>query len=267
MRRPGVHGEAPLAPHARHVGAVEDGEREAEARFHLVAPLLQHRRRTRHHDPVHPPAQQQFTRDQPRLDRLAEADVVGDEQVDPRQTERLPQRFELVGVDADPGAKRRLEEVRIGGRDAVPRQRAQVGREQRRLVEALSGDGPPAVVLQDPGVQLVLPEHGQRLALGIVVEAGQVHEGRLALAVRLGDLLDEIAALADERDPARFGDGLAGGWRVPVRFGGRLARGTGTVPSWPGSVPSWQRRSPALYKGALETIGSRDTPGCRRARK
>ena len=160
MRRPGVHGEAPLAPHARHVGAVEDGEREAEARFHLVAPLLQHRRRTRHHDPVHPSAQQQLARDQPRLDRLAEADVVGDEQVDARQAQRLPQRFELVGVDADPGAERRLEEVRIGGRDAVPRQRAQVGGEQGRLVEALSGDGPPAVVLQDPGVQLVRPAAG-----------------------------------------------------------------------------------------------------------
>ena len=55
------------------------------------------------------------------------------------------------------------------------------------------------------------PEHGQRLALGIVVEAGQVHERRFALAARLGDLLDEPAALADERDPARCGRGPDGG--------------------------------------------------------
>ena len=209
MRRPGVHGEAPLAPHAGHVRAVEDREREAEARFHLVAPLLQHRRRTRHDDPVHAPAEQQFAGDQSGLDRLAEADVVGDEQVDPRQAQRLPQRFYLVGVDADSGAERRLEQVRIGRGDAVPRQRAQVGREQRRLVEVFPGDGLPAVVLQNPGVQLVLPEHGQRLALRVVVEAGQVDEGRLVFPGRLGNFLDEVTALADESDPARFGAGTA----------------------------------------------------------
>ena len=157
MRRPGVDGEAPLAAHSGDVCAIEDREREPEARLHLVTPLLQHRRRTGDHDPIDPPAQQQLARDQAGLDRLAETDVVGDEEIDARQPERLSQRLELVGIDADAGSKRRLKELRIGRGDAAPGQGAQVGGEQRRIVEALARDGAPAIADQNPGVQLVLP--------------------------------------------------------------------------------------------------------------
>ena len=204
MRCPGVDREAAFPAHAGHICAVENRERESEARFHLVAPLLQHRRRAGDDDAIDPPAEQQLARDQARLDRLAEADIVGDEEVDARQTQRLAQGCELVRIDMDACAERRLKEVRVGRRHAVPGQGAEVGGEQGGIVEALARDGPPSIVLQHPGVQLVLPEHHQWLALGIVVEAGQVDEGGLALSVRLGDFLDEVPALADECDPARF---------------------------------------------------------------
>lgn len=41
--------------------------------------------------------------DQTRCDGLAEADVVGDEEIDSRKTERLAQGIELVGRDLDAG--------------------------------------------------------------------------------------------------------------------------------------------------------------------
>ena len=84
-----------------------------------------------------------------------------------------------------------LEEVRVGGRDAVPAQRVEEGRELARLVEALGGEIPPALLFEDPAVELVVPEDLERLALGVVVRAGQLHDGRTGRRPDLDDLLDE----------------------------------------------------------------------------
>ena len=64
--------------------AVEDGEDEPEARFHLVAPLFEHRGRTGDDDSVDAPSQEEFARDEACLDRLSESYVVGYEEVDTR---------------------------------------------------------------------------------------------------------------------------------------------------------------------------------------
>ena len=180
VRAPRVDAEAALAAHPRQVGAVEDLEHEAEALLELGLPLLEDRGRRRDDDGLGLLAQQQLARDEPGLDGLAEAGVVGDEEVDARQPERLAQRLHLVGVDLDAGAERRLEEVRVGGRDAVPAQRVQEGGELARRVEALGGEVLPALFLQDAAVELVVPEDVERLALGVVVGAGQADEGGLA---------------------------------------------------------------------------------------
>ena len=177
MRAPRVHAEAALAAHPRQVGAVEDLEHQAEALLELGLPLLEDRGRRGDDDGLRLLAQEQLARDQARLDRLAEAGVVGDEEVDARQPERLAQRLHLVGVDLDAGAERRLEEVRVGGRDAVPAQRVQKGGELARRVEALGGEVLPALLLEDPAVELVVPEDLQRLALGVVVRAGEDNQG------------------------------------------------------------------------------------------
>ena len=180
VRAPRVHAEAALAAHPRQVGAVEDLEHEAEALLELGLPLLEHRRRRRDDDRLGLLAQEQLARDQAGLDRLAEAGVVGDEEVDARQAQRLAQRLHLVGVDLDAGAERRLEEVRVGGRDAVPAQRVEEGGELARGVEALGREILPALLLEDPAVELVVPEDVERLALGVVVGAGEPDEGGLA---------------------------------------------------------------------------------------
>ena len=141
------HGLTPKPRSRRTRGdvvAVEDLEDEAEALLELGLPLLEHRRRRRDDDRLRLLAQQQLARDQAGLDRLAEAGVVGDEEVDAREPQRLAQRLHLVGVDLDAGAERRLEEVRVGGGDAVPAQRVEEGGELARVVEALRARGRPS---------------------------------------------------------------------------------------------------------------------------
>ena len=54
-------------------------------------------------------ADDEFQRDQPGLDGLAEAHVVGDEQVDPRHLDGPHHRVKLVVLDVDAAAERRLE--------------------------------------------------------------------------------------------------------------------------------------------------------------
>ena len=122
---PRVDPEAPLLANPRKIRAVENHEDEAEAFLHLRLPLLQHRRGRGDHDRFRLLAKQQLARDEAGLDGLPETRVVGDEEVHSRQAERLAQRLHLIGVDLDAGAKRRLEEVRIGGGDAVPAERMQ----------------------------------------------------------------------------------------------------------------------------------------------
>ena len=129
--------------------------------------------------------------DEARLDGLAKPGVVGDEKVDARQPEGLAQRLHLVGVNADSGPERRLEEARVGRGDAVPAQRVKEGRELPRRVEALGGQVRPAFVLEDLPVELVVPEDGQGLSLRIVVGATEPDDERLARTLRLEDLLDQ----------------------------------------------------------------------------
>ena len=60
--------------------------------------------------------EQQLGEDQPRLDGLAEADVVGDEQADTRHAQRLEERNELVALHAHPAMERTRN--RLPGRRA-----------------------------------------------------------------------------------------------------------------------------------------------------
>ena len=94
-----------------------------------------------------------------------------------------------------------------------------------------------------------------------------MHEGRLALAARLGDLLDEVAALADERDPARLGGGLAGGWRPPGGCGPRRLRtpsGSGSAAVAHAGRPRWGTSGRPWFHPALLMLMVRRLAGARR---
>ena len=95
-----------------HQLAVDDHEVEAELLAHLVLPLQRQARRADDDHRAGPVPQQQLLDDQPGLDGLAEADVVGQQQVRPRGLQGPAQRLELVGLDVRAAAERRLVGVR-----------------------------------------------------------------------------------------------------------------------------------------------------------
>ena len=228
---PRVDAEAPLLADLGEPGAVEDHEEEAEAFLHLGLPLLQDGRGRGDHDRPRLLAKEELARDEARFDGLAEARVVGDEEVDPGHPERLPQRLHLVGVDPDAGPKRGLEEARVGGGDAAPAQGVQEGAEVAGRVEAARADRAPRLLLQDAAVDLEVPPDLQGLPLGVVVGAregdprGGGRRGRLhrlhepAPRAHLDELAD--ARRAKGQRPGR----RAHGWhRTPVRGPAALTR-------------------------------------------
>ena len=169
--------------------------RQPEARLQLVGPLPEHRRRCRDDDEIDALAQQELAQDQPALDRLAEPDIVGDQEVDAPQLQCLAQRLELIVFEADAGPERRLKQARIGRRDAAPAHGAGISGEHFRIVEALGADAAPAVVGDHAGVEFVLPEHRDQFALRVVVDAGGADQSCLAEPRRRLDALDQPAAL------------------------------------------------------------------------
>ena len=71
---------------------------------------------------------------------------------------------------------RRLEKSRVGGGYEVPAKRVEVGRENVRGVKTLGGKMLPVRFRQDLGVSLTLPEYGQVLTLGVILQAGKIDE-------------------------------------------------------------------------------------------
>ena len=136
------------------------------------------------------------------LDCLSQADVIGDEEIYPRKQERLAQRFELIRIDADASPERGLEQLRVGGGDAVPAQRVDVRRELAGFVKALPPNLLPAFGVEDLAAKLKVPNDFERFTLRIVVQAGQPNNRGITV-VRL-DCLDEIG-------PGAHPDNLAGG--------------------------------------------------------
>jgi hypothetical protein len=65
-------------------------------------------------------AQQELLDDQPRLDRLAEADVVGDQQAHPGHLDRTRERVELVTLDLDAALERCEQLTRVRRRQRPP---------------------------------------------------------------------------------------------------------------------------------------------------
>ena len=85
---------------------VDDPKAEAELLTHLAPPLLTQARRAHHEDLLSLIPQHELLRDETRFDGLAQSDIVGDQQADPRHSERLDQRQELVVLNVDAGSER-----------------------------------------------------------------------------------------------------------------------------------------------------------------
>ena len=70
-------------------------------------------------------------------------------------------------------------------------------RELAWRIEPLRSEIAPALFLKDPAVKLVIPEHVQGLALGVIIRAGKSDNGRSAGRRRLNDLLNQSSSGPD----------------------------------------------------------------------
>jgi len=71
--------------------------------------------------------QQQFLRDQARLDGFPQSDVIGQQQVHPRRFDRSGYRFELVVLNGHPRAERGLQGLDIRRGHCRPAHRVEEG--------------------------------------------------------------------------------------------------------------------------------------------
>ena len=134
---PRVDVDAPLAAQLLHQLAVHDAEVEAELVPHLVPPLDLQARPGRRPGSVRARWRMMSSRaTMPGLDGLAQAHVVGDEQVDPRHLDRPHHRVKLVVLDLDAAAERRLDVLHVGGRGGTPADGVEEGVEPVGIVEA-----------------------------------------------------------------------------------------------------------------------------------
>ena len=231
MGAPGIDAEAAFAAHTGQVSAVEQHKDQPKALLKLRLPLLQHRGRRGHDDGTHLLAKQQLTHDQGRLNRLAEAGIIGDKEIDARQQQRLPQRLHLIGVNLNPGAEGRLKQGRIGRSHTIPAQRMQKSGEARRRIEPTGGEVGPTLRVQNLPIQLIVPEHLQHLALGVIISTSEAHPRSLTGHGRRDDLIDQPSTGAHMHELTDLG-------RVQGQIGIRHAG----APAYSAANPAARRR-------------------------
>jgi hypothetical protein len=83
-RRPWIGSIAALASERREIFAIDQSERKTELCLKFVLPLPNHSSGGGHEDEIDPPPQKHFAENESRFHRLAGADIVCDQQVDPR---------------------------------------------------------------------------------------------------------------------------------------------------------------------------------------
>jgi hypothetical protein len=169
------------APELVELGGVDDREMQAELLRHLVLPLQHQARRADYHDPLGPVPEQEFQRDQARLDRLAQAHVVGQQQVHARGLDGTGDRFQLVRLDDHTGTQRRLQGVHLGGGHRGPADRVEEGRQSLRRVEACFCNLRQRSPGQDAAAGLDLPDHRERVAVPAVFDALQGQQGAVVV--------------------------------------------------------------------------------------
>jgi len=203
---PRIDAEASQPTQLHEALPIDDREGQPELGLELVLPLQRHRWRRRNDREVDTAPQQQLAQDQSGFDRLAEADIVGDQQVDARQPERLAQRQQLIGFEPDAGAERRLQQLAVRRGRRVPFQRPQIRGENRG---AVAPEARPEIIFQTPSADLRLPRDLQRLSLRVVRDARKL-QCREALPLVV-DALDQPRPAADFDEITYLGCAAGGG--------------------------------------------------------
>ena len=178
---PWIDGKAAKAPQLADALAIDDVERQTELAFELVLPLHRHCRRRCDDDEVDAAPQQQLAGDEPGLDRLAEADVVGNQEIDAGQSQRLAKRQQLIGIKPMPARKGAWSR----SRSAAVAERQRIARKCAARTSGLSGraapDTRPSVLSEDGGADFGIPQDFDLLALRVVGNAGEPDGGEARL--------------------------------------------------------------------------------------
>ncbi len=98
-----------------HQARIHDAEVEAKLVTHLVPPLDLQGGGTHHENLPGTMPDDKFQPHHARFDSFAKANVVSDQQVDPRHLDRPHYRIKLVVLDFDTAAERRLDVLVVGG--------------------------------------------------------------------------------------------------------------------------------------------------------
>ena len=187
------------SPEFPELGGVHDREAEAELGLHLLTPLERERRRADDDDAPCPVPEKHLLHDQASLDRLAEAHVVGDEQVDARHRESTGDGLELILLDDDAATERSLERLGVGARDGAPADGVEERTEGLRIVPVGLGDLRELGGGHDLAAWFDFPDDSQFLAEVIVADAGKSDESP-AGKPRRGYFVGGLVAVVDVTD-------------------------------------------------------------------
>jgi hypothetical protein len=179
---------------------VHDAEVQPELVPHLVVPLQGEPGRADNQHGAGAVAQHQLLHHQPGFNGFAQTDVIGNQQVGARHGQRAHHRVELVVLDLDAGAERRLQRSGVGRGDRAPAHRMQKRRKCGRLVKAVFG------ARQHPDVvhyrtKLQLPDDAQLLVPSIVRYAGQSHQMGCPASEHIRSTTGYLAPYDIGRDP------------------------------------------------------------------
>ena len=156
------------------VVGVDDLEFEPEFFEHLDAPFFLKRCRTDDEHAASAMPQQQFLNDETGLDRLAQTDIVRDQEIGAGHVDGADQRVELEILDAHSAAKRCLQESSIGVRRGTPSDGIQKCLQSFGIV--LAGDGREPGLLDDVRARFDFPDDLDLLAEAVFVYRRQGDE-------------------------------------------------------------------------------------------
>src|SRR5947209_8072574 len=159
---PWVDVQPAFAPQFPGQFAIDDAKRQAELVAHLVAPLHLQRGRADDYYLACSVAYDKLLADQPGLNGLAQANIIGDEQVGTRHLDGSHHRVKLVIFQFDAAAEGSLQSAYISARNRTPMHR--VKKRIESLWEIKAKRRRQGILLDDPGSRLDFPDDLQFLS-------------------------------------------------------------------------------------------------------
>jgi hypothetical protein len=203
--------DAAISAQLLDVGGVDNPEIEAKLFQHLDAPLLLQRCGADDQDSAGTVPQQHLLDDETGLDGLAQADVVGDEQIDAGHVDGAYQRVELEVLDADTAAERRLQKSSVGIGGCTPTDRIKEGFEGVESSWPVIEGRPARSMICAPGsISQMTSSSSPRPSSSMDESVTQFCCAEVDVQLGRGDIRHDPLAPTNLDQLARFGAGAVG---------------------------------------------------------